>query len=70
MGRTKLRRSRCNYLFIEMLKWNSKFDADNKKKILEMLEKHKEKLIVVKSNKKMILRVAYECDIRLDTRTL
>lgn len=61
---TKLRRSRCNYLSIEMLKWNSKFDADNKKKIHEMLEKHKEKLIVVKSNKEMILRVAYECDIR------
>lgn len=71
--RTKLERSKYRQTLkglIEMLKWNSKFDADNKKKIHEMLEKHKEKLIVVKSNKEMILRVAYECDIRLDTRTL
>lgn len=65
--RTKLERSKYQQTLkrlIEMLKWNSQFDTDNKKKIHEMLEQHKEKLIVVKSNKEMILRVAYECDIR------
>ncbi|RCW39623.1 EutP/PduV family microcompartment system protein [Paenibacillus prosopidis] len=42
----------------EMLKWNQKFDFENKKKIFECLENHKKKLIVVNNNKEVLLKIA------------
>lgn len=41
---------------IEMLKWNHKFDKENKIKIYEILERYKGKLIIVSSNKEVLLR--------------
>jgi len=38
---------------LEMLRWNNKFDKENKMKILELLEIHKHKLIVLKSNEEI-----------------
>lgn len=45
---------------IEMLRWNHKFDKDNKKKIYEILEKHRGKLIIINSNNVVLSKVAQE----------
>lgn len=39
---------------VDMLKWNHKFDMENKKKIYEVLEIHNKKVIVVNSNKMLL----------------
>lgn len=39
---------------IDMLKWNQKFDRENKNKIHEILEKHKQKLLIVNNNMEVL----------------
>ncbi|MFS0871979.1 AAA family ATPase [Paenibacillus xylanilyticus] len=45
---------------IDMLKWNHKFDRENKKKIHEILEQYKRKLLIVNSNKEVLSMKIFE----------